>query len=166
MRDGEAPPTAAFAYWGGEETRVVSEKYLRPMLDYGSSRVFNCNDRVRKLTADKIENPYFFKLPKMHGLIIVKEAILDPAKRARSGPVGTKLYIPYNQENVYEGGRTVYFHDPQLLEVLNDLFGLRGSGIEEADLNHDLKILGILDRLPSLDGFLMRDALELEGVAA
>jgi hypothetical protein len=145
----------------------VSEKYLRPMLDYGSSRVFNCNDRARKLAGDNAENPHLFKLPKVHGLIVVKETVLDPSKRAKHGPiVGTKLYIPYNRENVYEGGRTVFFHDPKLLEVLNDLFGLRGSGIEEADINHDLKILGILDRLPSLDGFLMRDALELDGVAA
>lgn len=145
----------------------MSEKYLRPMLDYGSSRVFNCNDRARKLASEKAENPFFFKLPKMHGLIIVKETVLDQSKRTRNGSiVGTKLYIPYNQENVYEGGRTVFFHDPQLLQVLNELFGLRGAGIEDADLNHDLKILGILDRLPSLDGFLMRDALELDGVAA
>jgi hypothetical protein len=161
------PADLGFRPWREQETRVVSEKYLRPMLDYGSSRVFNCNDRARKLASEKLENPHFFKLPKMHGLIIVKETVIDPSKRAKNGPiVGTKLYIPYNQDNVYEGGRTVFFHDPKLLEVLNDLFGLRGSGIEEADIKHDLKILGVLDRLPSLDGFLMRDALELDGVVA
>ena len=146
----------------------MSDQYLRPMLDSGSSRVFNCNDRARKLLGEKAEDPYFFKLKKMHGLILIKEAILDPSKRVQDdGPViGTKLYIPYNQQDVYEGGRSVFFHDPRLLDILNELFGLRGAGIEEADLSNDLKILGILDRLPSLDGFLMRDALELDGVAA
>lgn len=144
----------------------MNDQYLRPMLDSGSSRVFNCNDRARRLIREKSDDPYFFKLPKMHGLIIIKEAIVGHAKRGADEPIiGTKLYVPYNQEDVYEGGRSVFFHDPRLLELLNELFGLRGAGVEEADLNHDLKILGILDRLPSLDGFLMRDALELEGVA-
>ena len=145
----------------------MNDQYLRPMLDSGSSRVFNCNDRARKLIGEKAEDPFFFKLRKMHGLILIKEAILDQTKRVQGGPViGTKIYIPYNQEDVYEGGRSVFFHDGRLLEVLNELFGLRGAGVEEPDLQHDLKILGILDRLPSLDGFLMRDALELDGIVA
>jgi hypothetical protein len=122
---------------------------------------------VRKLIAAKAEHPHFFKLPKMHGLVLVKEAIIDRSARASRGqPVGTKLYIPYNQEDIYEGGRSVFYHDPRLLDVLNELFGLQGAGTDETDLQHDLKILGILDRLPSLDGFLMRDALELDGIVA
>jgi len=67
---------------------------------------------------------------------------------------------------VYEGGRSIYFNDPRLLDVLNDLFGLRAAAQTRVDLDHDLKMLEILDRLPSLDGFLMRDALELDGIAA
>ncbi len=135
------------------------------MLDAGSSRVFNCNDRARKLMKEKAENPYFFKLPKLHGLILIKEAMLHASPGAsRDRAVGTKLYVPYNQEDVYEGGRSSFCHTPRLLQFLNDLFGLRGAGVEDADVGHDLKILGILDRLPSLDGFLMRDALELDGI--
>jgi len=137
------------------------------MLDSGSSRVFNCNDRARKLLEDKATEPYFFRMPKMHGLILIKEANVQAAKRDASSPiVQTKLYLPYNQDDVYEGGRSIMFHDPRLLEILNELFGLKGATPAEPDLQHDLKILGILDRLPSLDGFLMRDALELDGIAA
>jgi hypothetical protein len=137
------------------------------MLDSGSSRVFNCNDRARKLLSDKVEDPYFFRLPKMHGLILIKEPNVEGARRDSSAPiVATKLYLPYNQEDVYEGGRSIQFHDPRLLEILNELFGLKGATPGEPDLQHDLKVLGILDRLPSLDGFLMRDALELDGIAA
>jgi hypothetical protein len=146
---------------------ISNDQYLRPMLDSGSSRVFNCNDRARKLIDEKAADPYFFRLPKMHGLILIKEANVQGAKRDSSAPiVTTKLYLPYNQEDVYEGGRSVLFHDPRLLEILNELFGLKGATLAEPDLQHDLKILGILDRLPSLDGFLMRDALELDGIAA
>jgi hypothetical protein len=146
---------------------IISDQYLRPMLEAGSSRVFNCNDRSRKLIRDGVKEPYFFKLPKMHGLVLVKQAILQGARPEEGAQVvGTKLYFPYNQDDVYEGGRSVFFHDPRLLEILNQLFGLQGATFAEADLMHDMKVLEILDRLPSLDGFLMRDALELEGIDA
>jgi hypothetical protein len=146
---------------------ISNDQYLRPMLDSGSSRVFNCNDRARKLVLEGAKEPYFFRLPKMHGLVIIKEAALESAHRGSNAPiVCTKLYLPYNEEDIYEGGRSILFNDPRLLEILNELFGLKGATLAEANLQHDMKILGILDRLPSLDGFLMRDALELEGIAA
>jgi hypothetical protein len=137
------------------------------MLDSGSSRVFNCNDRALKLQSDGVPEPYFFKMKKLHGIVLIKEAILDTSNRDPGDPViGSKLYIPYNQLDIYAGGRSVFYHDPRLLEVLNELLGLRGAVPDEDDLRHDVKMLGILDGLPSLDGFLMRDALELEGISA
>lgn len=138
------------------------------MLDSGSSRVFNCNDCARRLLKDEAANTHFFKLQRMHGLVIIKEPAVHTAKfpTADDRVIATKLYIPYNQNDVYEGGRSIFFHEPRLLDVLNELFGLHGNDPDEADLHHDIKILGVLDRLPSLDGFLMRDALELEGIAA
>jgi len=140
--------------------------YLKPMLDSGSSRVFNCNDRARKLEKEKAAEPYFFKMVKMHGLVLIKEPVLDAGRRTASDSiVGTKIYIPYNQADVYEGGRSIFYDDPRLISVLNEMFGLKGVTAEQADFSHDMKVLGILDSLPSLDGFLMRDALELEGVA-
>jgi hypothetical protein len=137
------------------------------MLDAGSSRVFNCNDRARKLAEEGVSAPYFFKLPKMHGVVLIKEALLKGGV-GKSGErvVGTKVYLPYNQADVYEGGRSVFIHDGRLLEILNELLGLKGMTLADPDLHNDMRILGILDGLPSLDWFLMRDALELEGIAA
>lgn len=136
------------------------------MLDSGSSRVFNCNDRARELQKDKSEHPYFFKVPRMHPIVVLKETIVEERGDRASDQfiVATKLFIPYNGENVYEGGRSVYFNDPKLRDVLNEQFGLAGPSISREDLDHDLKMLRILANLPSLDGFLMRDALEIEGI--
>ncbi len=145
---------------------ITNDQYLRPMLDSGSSRVFNCCERSRKLMQEQAQDPFFFRLPKMHGLVLIKEPVLESRRDPGSPIVTTKLYLPYNQDDVYEGGRSIYFNDPRLLDILNDLFGLGGTAKAEADLDHDLKVLDILDRLPSLDGFLMRDALELDGIAA
>lgn len=144
-----------------------SGTYLRPELDIGSSRVFNCNDIARKLDRQKVEDKLFFKNPSMNTLVLIKEPLTD--ERIEPHPsgfaVGTKLYIPYNEANVYEGGRSVFCHSKQLMEVLNQHFGFDGVKISKADLDRDLKVLGILDKLPSLDVFLMRDALELDGIA-
>lgn len=145
---------------------ISNDQYLRPMLDAGSPRVFNACERSRKLMKDNAQDPYFFRVPKMHGLVLIKEPVLESRRDPGSPIVTTKLYLPYNHDDVYEGGRSVYFTDPRLLDILNELFGLGSAFKGEADLQHDLKILGILDRLPSLDGFLMRDALELDGIAA
>jgi hypothetical protein len=140
--------------------------YLRPELDIGSSRVFNCNDIARKLERQKVEDRYFFKNQSMNTLVLIKEALGD--ERVEPHPsgfaVGTKLYIPYNEVNIYEGGRSVFCHSKQLNEVLNQHFGFDGAKVAKEDLDRDLKVLSILDKLPSLDVFLMRDALELDGL--
>ncbi len=140
--------------------------YVRPELDIGSSRVFNCNDIARKLERQKIEDRFFFKNASMNSLVFIKEPLTD--ERAEPHPsgfaVGTKLYIPYNEANVYEGGRSVFCHSKHLMEVLNQHFGFDSEKFQKADLDRDLKVLGILDKLPSLDVFLMRDALELDGL--
>lgn len=140
--------------------------YQPPELDTGSSRVFNCNDIYRRLERANIEERLFFNVSSMHTLVFIKEALND--ERIEPHPsgfaVGTKLYIPYNEANVYEGGRSVFCHSRQLMDVLNQHFGFDGAKVSKEDLQRDLHMLAIFDKLPSLDVFLMRDALELEGL--
>jgi hypothetical protein len=138
------------------------------MLNAGSSRVFNCNDVARKLERREGEpNPYLFKTPAMHHLVLVKEALRygDPP-HPKGVAIGSKIYVPYNHDEIYDGGRSIFFHSPNLLQVFHEQFGVDHSAASSAALDHDMKIFRILDELPSLDGFLMRDALELEGVDA
>jgi hypothetical protein len=145
---------------------IPSDKYLKPMLDAGSSRVFNCNDRARALATAGSENPLFFRSPKMHGMVLIKEANLHAFRRDDAVPaIATKIYLPYDQANIYEGGRSIFVHDRQLLSVLKEVLGLGSVSLSDPDIQHDLKMLRILDGLPSLDGFLMHDALEIEGIA-
>lgn len=147
---------------------MASSRYLKPMLNAGSSRVFNCNDVARKLERREGEqNPYLFKTPAMHHLVLIKEALrYDDPRHPRGVAIGSKLYVPYNQDEIYEGGRSIFFHSPNLLQVLHEQFGVEHTDATSAALDHDMKVFRVLDDLPSLDGFLMRDALELEGVEA
>ncbi len=143
-----------------------SGRYLKPILDSGSSRVFNCNDIVSKLEREKVDNPYIFKTRSMHNMVLIKEALArDDLQHPQGFAIGTKLYVPYNSADVYQGGRSIYLHSPYLMQVFQEQFGVRGDGDKAESLSHDLKILQTLDELPSLDGFLMRDAFEIEGIA-
>jgi hypothetical protein len=143
-------------------------RYLRPMLNAGSSRVFNCNDVARKLEGRKEERgSYLFKTPALHHLVVIKEALrYDDPRHPRGLAIGNKLYVPYNTADIYEGGRSIFFHSPNLLQVFHEQFGVEQTEAGSVALDHDMKIFRILDELPSLDGFLMHDALELEGVEA
>src|SRR5215471_4675206 len=117
-------------------TMAKTGTYLRPELDIGSSRVFNCNDLARRLEKQKIEDRQFFKNQSMNTLVLIKEPLTD--ERIDPHPsgfaVGTKLYIPYNEANVYEGGRSVFCHSKQLMEVLNQQFGFDGAKVAKEDL--------------------------------
>jgi hypothetical protein len=137
------------------------------MLDAGSSRVFNCNDIWRKHARKPSGTAQFFANPRLHSLVLIKETNVDHARGASSTGqiVGTKLYFPYNGDDVYEGGRSVFLHHPQAMSVLREQFGLSSTTTTQEQLLRDLKILRILDQLPSLDGFLMRNALEQEKIA-
>jgi hypothetical protein len=150
------------------EGNLSGSRYLKPMLNAGSSRVFNCNDVARKLERREGEpNPYLFKTPAMHHLVLVKEALrYDDPRHPKGVAIGSKIYVPYNHDEIYEGGRSIFFHSPNLLQVFHEQFGVEQNEASSAALDHDMRIFRILDELPSLDGFLMRDALELEGLDA
>lgn len=137
------------------------------MLDAGSSRVFNCNDVARKLERQEAASQHLFKTPAMHNLVLIKEALrYDDPRHPKGMVIGSKLYVPYNHDDIYEGGRSIFYHSPNLRQVFHEQFGVQEDEETSATLDHDMKVFRILDDLPSLDGFLMRDALELEGIEA
>jgi hypothetical protein len=142
----------------------MAVKYLKPMLDAGSSRVFNCNETSRKLQKQDAAATPFFKTPRFNALVFIKDAVPEAERRGNAPPVGTKLYVPFNEEDIYEGGRTVFLHDPQLAATLAAHFGLSDAAHKPA-LDHDLRVMKIIDGLPSLDPFLMKDVFARENIA-
>jgi hypothetical protein len=138
--------------------------YLSLMLEGGSSRVFNCVEKHLKLRAEGVKDASFFKHEPFHNVVIIKEGAIARSALPLGRRLATKLYFPYNIRDGYEGGRSIYLHDPKLLEVLNEVVGLQGKKLQKENVQNDLKILQVMDGLPSLDAFLMRDALELDGL--
>ena len=140
----------------------MATKYLKPMLDAGSPRVFNCNEITRKILAKDAAAPTFFRNKPLNAVVLIKDTIPEDQRRGAASAIGTKLYFPFNENEIYEGGRTIFVHDSHLHQAIAEAFG-QGALSDEA-LAEDMRILGILNKLPSLDPFLMKDVFLREGV--
>jgi hypothetical protein len=131
----------------------MASEYFKPMLDVGSPRVLNCNVLTRRLMAKEPTAQAFFRNKPMNNMVLIKDTI-DDAPAGRSS-IGTKLYFPFNQNDVYEGGRTIFAHDKHLEAALKEIFG--EGGVTKEALEQDIRVLSVLDRLPSMDPFLLKD---------
>jgi hypothetical protein len=131
----------------------MASEYLKPMLDVGSPRVLNCNVMTRKILAADPAAQTFFRCKPLNNIVLIKDN--DPNSRSLTNSIGTKLYLPFNEHDIYEGGRTIFLHEKTVEAALIDNFG-RGA-LPEGALADDMKIMRVLDRLPSLDPFLLKD---------
>jgi len=145
-----------------ESDAPMASEYLKPMLDVGSPRVLNCNVMTRQILATDPAAPTFFRNKPMNKLVLIKDAVPESESRGAVSPIGTKLYFPFNENDIYEGGRTIFAHDKGLERALADSFG--EGALKPDALKEDLRILGLLDHLPSLDPFLMKDVFRNEGI--
>lgn len=75
--------------------------------------------------------------------------------------VQTLIYFPYNLDNVYEGGDSILFDDPnfhRLMQVKTALDTRSRQG--QIDYVMDLEIIEMIHSLPSLDPFLFKSRAE------
>ncbi len=144
----------------------MKDDLFNPMIDSGSSRVFDCNGITLKLLAESSAGgPLFFRNPGLNEVVIVKHSVLPAERRSHADPaVGTKLFFPFDARSPAEGGSTIFLHDRQLENALNERCGVNRRGNAEA-FAQDLRLLRVLARLPTLDPFLLRDVLEAEAIA-
>ena len=89
--------------------------------------------------------------------------IKEPAKNkpgmfaaAPGKTLRTRIYFPYNRDRPGEGGVSIDSRDPRLDDALKNVAGLDKKERPET-YEHDKRILRILDDLPSLDPFLLKD---------
>jgi hypothetical protein len=133
------------------------------MLDAGSPRVFNVNQMTRQILAKDAAATLFFRNKALNTLVLIKDTVPDDGPGETAPTIGTKLYFPFNDKAIYEGGRTIFLQDKHLKSAISGHFG-EGALTPEA-FQQDMEILGVLDRLPSLDPFLMKDAFMIAKIA-
>ncbi len=113
-----------------------------PMIDAGSSRVFDCNGITLKLLAEsRGGGELFFRHPRLNHVVVIKHSVLPSERRSRRDPpVGTKLYFPFNERDPAEGGSTIFLHDRQLEAALDESCGAQPARRQEA-FDEDLRLL-------------------------
>jgi hypothetical protein len=73
--------------------------------------------------------------------------------------VVTKIIVPIDIANLSSGGRFVFMGQESWHDILESEIGVNMSGG-----NRDLKILQVLNAIPSFDPFILREALAREGI--
>ncbi|MGB9152916.1 MAG: hypothetical protein WCD70_07495 [Alphaproteobacteria bacterium] len=131
----------------------MASEYLKPMLDVGSPRVLNCNVITHQILAKEPNASTFFRCKPLNNMVLIKDT--DPQASSTATSIGTKLYLPFNENDIYEGGRTVFVHDKGVEKSLLSSFG--EGALPKEIFAQDMRVLRILDRLPSLDPFLLKD---------
>ena len=156
------------------------DQYLKFILSAGSSRTFNCcaisnavvesaaaaadtksaaADAPPPAAAAAAPPALLFQSRSLNFSIFIKE----PAKNkpgtfapAAGKTLRTRIYFPYNRDRPTEGGVSIDSRDPRLDDALKNVAGLDKKERPET-YEHDKRILRILDDLPSLDPFLLKD---------
>jgi len=139
----------------------------------GSSHIFNCRDLSHKIEM-KIKNnnestkdkAFLFKNMSLNRAVYIKIPFSNKNKAAYRRPVTgrfeTKLYLPFEDE-LSRGGQTINFSDSQFYTVVS---GLRASADQFSadDVASDQKRLKIIEKMPSLDPFLLKEKFRQEGI--
>jgi hypothetical protein len=73
----------------------------------------------------------------------------------------TKVVLPFDLSNLRLGGKSFFVGEASQVAMLRE-----GAGVREDELTHDLQVLALIDQLPSLDPFLLREQLRRNGIEA
>jgi hypothetical protein len=123
-----------------------------------TSRVLNllAISRAHGETKDFGTNP-MFSSPILNSTIILKHRLRADEVHLMKSPrcIGTKVIFPFEKTDLRSGGRSLLVGQTGYEEMLREA----GHYGERYDFDHDLKVLSLLDQIPSLDPFLLREHL-------
>jgi len=131
-----------------------------------NTRVFNCYRMTLDARKAAREFRPLFRTEALNHCIISKEVVPSHLRDVmRPHQLATKIHFPYSEESLYGrdqtvGGRSVYVGETRYSEILWAQF-LEGRDVDDAA--QDLGVFQMLDELPSLDPFLIRDKFAIAG---
>lgn len=131
-----------------------------------SARILNLlhqTPKIKQQIDDQDFEPFFINDSLNHGIFLKHrmrgdEMEIFDGKRS----VGTKIFSAFNPERLEEGGKYIFVDERDAEEIFHENFGM-DKHVSPEDVAHDIALLRILDSLPSLDPFLLREKLRLEG---
>jgi hypothetical protein len=139
---------------------VASDRTVRFLSALGgasTSRVLN----LFRIAADNADNPEYLEKPLFLSPVINKCFLLKHRTRADetylfSSPkaVATKIIIPFDATDLRAGGRSLFVDQRGYIDML------RAAGNYSPEkLERDMSVLRLLNAVPSLDPFLVREHL-------
>lgn len=139
----------------------------------GSSHIFNCRDLTHKIeqkikqgAIENAESVFLFHNMTLNRAVYIKTPFANKDKMANrrkvSGCFETKLYLPF-EDDLVRGGQAVNFSDAKFYAILHDLRPSENQFSAE-EVASDQKRLKIIEKLPSLDPFLLKEKFRQEGI--
>lgn len=112
----------------------------------------NCNDLAWK------EKPLFVTT-ELNSCLIIKHRLRKDEYDLFNviQQVATKLVIPIDRQDLRAGGRYIFINEKNYEKDISELFGISRG-------HPDFVILELINELPSLDPFLLREKLSIAGV--
>jgi len=153
---------------------AIIGKSFSPLLDsilYGGSSV---SMNLALLSRDVAPETRLFSSHALNGAMLFKYpnfpdrmptgGLFDGGEAEDFRPIETGIYIPYDVRRPREGGSAIYLRQRHCEVLLQDYLGIRVESGNER-LRRDLDLLLMLDDVPSLDPFLVKDYLDSREVA-
>ena len=132
-------------------------RFLSALGGASTSRVLN----LCRIAADNIGNPEYAEKPLFASPIINRTIVLKHRIRAdetylfaRPRAVATKIIIPFDAGDLRAGGRSLFVDQRGYIEGLN-----AAGHYNSKTLARDMSVLRLMNALPSLDPFLLREHL-------
>ena len=139
-----------------------SVRFLSALGGASTSRVLN----LFRIAADNVENPEHLEKPLFISPIINKAFLLKHRTRADetylfASPraVATKIIIPFDSTDLRAGGRSLFVDQRGYTEALREVGNYKSDTLER-----DLSVLRMLNAVPSLDPFLLREHLRMNKI--
>ncbi len=134
-----------------------SVRFLASLRGASTSRVLN----LHRIAAESEEDPLHREKPIFTSAIINRSFLLKHRTRSNesylfsgSRPTATKIIIPFDVNDLKSGGQSLFIDQRGYTETL------RSAGhYQDEALQRDLWVLKLLDAIPSLDPFLLREHL-------
>jgi hypothetical protein len=133
---------------------------LRAMLSNGSSITFDARTRAAK---DGEEKRNFFDYAPLRRALLLKVSDQSDRNDSNRG-LKTLLYLPYDAENIGNGGASLTFTREVSSQVLAKFFGV--DKVDEGVVRGDIEKLRVCANVPSFAPFLLRDAYDRAGIQA
>lgn len=148
-----------------KSSNVASSRDVRNLANLGetasTSRVLNLAQISLDSARDKeYQLKRFFRDSQLNKCILVKHTLRANERDlfGRSKRTATKIILPFDVSDLKLGGRSIFVN-----QVGFDAFCRAFFNIDDIHSNSDVQLLRLLDQLPSLDPFLVREHLSRNG---